>query len=282
MCRAKGHLNFQLIMGSRIPKPDVIRTEKEKTVEFKSRFLDESQIQLKNDSSPNTSRRSSPVRTRTNRSLSLPVLSVEYLLSLLRASRVKGSEAYSQLLESQILNRKQFRLGLGQWGNQFEDWCEGLQEGYLELLDSQCRDQEHAMHQASLEVLKDFDVTEKELEESLRLYISHPEIAQALVDLNDFEPHIKIKLPMSELFQVLYFRTERAEELNNSLSLMNKQKRLQLIKCVVEDETIMRYGYDDLELSWSIKTACEDMDEVWQDRLRQLQERFAATCSKPI
>jgi len=265
-------------MGSRLPKPEFTRTTKEKTVDFRSKFLEESAVELKEDCSPNSSSRNSPIASRKNKSLSLPVLSVDCILSLLDRSKDKGAEAYQKVKSKHLRERKLFRTTLGDWGVQYEGWCELIQNNYMELLDRQYKEQEDVLHEASLEVLKEYDVTEQELQDSLKLYMSHPEIAQGLHDMNEFEPASKIKLPLTELFQILHFRTERAEEMRGSLDIIGKQRRLMIIKAVVEDETVMRFGHDDLELSWSIRAASEDLDATWQVRLSQLQERFSATC----
>mmetsp|Transcript_19793 Transcript_19793/g.36490 ORF Transcript_19793/g.36490 Transcript_19793/m.36490 type:complete len:247 (+) Transcript_19793:1323-2063(+) len=245
-------------MGSRLPKPEFTRTTKEKTVDFRSKFLEESAVELKEDCSPNSSSRNSPIASRKNKSLSLPVLSVDCILSLLDRSKDKGAEAYQKVKSKHLRERKLFRTTLGDWGVQYEGWCELIQNNYMELLDRQYKEQE--------------------LQDSLKLYMSHPEIAQGLHDMNEFEPASKIKFPLTELFQILHFRTERAEELRGSLDIIGKQRRLMIIKAVVEDETVMRFGHDDLELSWSIRAASEDLDATWQVRLSQLQERFSATC----
>jgi hypothetical protein len=267
-------------MGSRIAKPEVARAGNPKTVEFKSKFLEESAIELKQDCSPPSSHRSSPIASRKGRSLSLPTLSVDALINLLQVSRDKGSVVVRKLKEKHISERRKFRLGLGDWGNLYEEWCEELQTSYLKLLETQYKEQEDFLHTESLKVLEENQISETELQESLKLYMFQPEVAQALSSMNEFEPYSMIKLPLSELFQILCFRTERAEDLKNSLIYSNSQTRLLLIKGIVEDETIKRFGYDDLELSWSIKTASEDLDTVWESRLLQLQGRFSdAICS---
>lgn len=264
-------------MGSRLPKPEFASSVKQKAVEFKPKFSEESAIELRFDSQ-NSSFQNSPI-ARKKRSLSLPVLSVDCILGLLKESKEKGSEVYVKLKDSHLEQRKTFRLGLGDWGNFYENWCDHLQTSYLELLEKQRHEQEDALHQASLEVLQDFDTTEKELEDSLRLYISHPEIAQGLLDMNDFQTQRFVKISVEHLFEILHFRTERAETLRRSLSFASTQMRLLLIKSVVEDETVLQYGYDDLALSGSIKSACEEMDLVWQERLEELQVRFSVACS---
>jgi hypothetical protein len=267
-------------MGSRITKPEIARASNQKVVEFKTKFLEESAIELKLDCSPASSNQSSPVASRKGRSLSLSTLSVEALLNLLEVSRDEGSLVVRKLKEKHISERKNFRLHLGDWGNLYEEWCEELQTSYLKLLETQYKEQEDTLHTASLKVLEENDISEKELQDSLKLYMLQPEVVQALSDMNEFEPHSMFRLPLSELFQILCFRTERAEDLRRNLVYSNSQTRLLLIKGIVEDETLKRFGYDNLKLRWSIKTASKDLDTVWESRLLQLQERFSdAICS---